>query len=213
MTVHAPHPGYKFLAWRAWTMGMDRDYQAFQTATRSRLGRLGFAFKFFGGKVGKVLVAHLDPRQECRSAGLAATRRDGDHPRLLWCWSCRRTWKRPHSQFRTAAQAREGRCAKAAGERPQAGRGLTRPLGQISSGRFPADHGPLEEKLVRFSHLSIGAGKPRRVAFAGPARPPLPLCSPPPVLRWPAVDRSASSGSIFSPPRAARVFGVVTTGI
>jgi hypothetical protein len=53
MTVHAPHPGYKFLAWRAWTMGLDRDYQAFQTATRSRLGRLGFAFKFFGGKVGK----------------------------------------------------------------------------------------------------------------------------------------------------------------
>jgi len=53
MTVHAPHPGYKFLVWRAWTMGMDRDYQAFQTATRSRIGRLGFAFKFFGGKVGK----------------------------------------------------------------------------------------------------------------------------------------------------------------
>ena len=51
--VHAPHPGYKFLVWRAWTMGMDRDYQAFQTATRSRLGRLAFAFKFFGGKVGK----------------------------------------------------------------------------------------------------------------------------------------------------------------
>ena len=53
MTVHAPHPGYKFLAWRAWTMGLDRDYQAFQTATRSRVGRLGFALKFFGGKVGK----------------------------------------------------------------------------------------------------------------------------------------------------------------
>lgn len=53
MTVHAPHPGYKFLAWRAWTMGMDRDYQAFQTATRSRIGRLAFALKFFGGKVGK----------------------------------------------------------------------------------------------------------------------------------------------------------------
>jgi glycosyl transferase family 2 len=53
MTVHAPHPGYKFLAWRAWTMGLDRDYQAFQTATRSRPGRLAFAFKFFGGKVGK----------------------------------------------------------------------------------------------------------------------------------------------------------------
>jgi hypothetical protein len=53
MTIHAPHPGYKFLAWRAWTMGLDRDYQAFQTATRSRLGRLAFAFRFFGGKVGK----------------------------------------------------------------------------------------------------------------------------------------------------------------
>jgi hypothetical protein len=53
MTIHAPHPGYKFLAWRAWTMGTDRDYQAFQTATRSRVGRLGFALKFFGGKVGK----------------------------------------------------------------------------------------------------------------------------------------------------------------
>jgi hypothetical protein len=34
-------------------MGLDRDYQAFQTATRSRLGRTGFAFKFFGGKVAK----------------------------------------------------------------------------------------------------------------------------------------------------------------
>jgi hypothetical protein len=53
MTVHAPHPGYKFLAWRAWTMGMDRDYQAFQTGTRSRIGRFGYAFEFFGGKVGK----------------------------------------------------------------------------------------------------------------------------------------------------------------
>ena len=53
MTVHAPHPGYKFLAWRAWTMGMDRDYQAFQTGTRSRVGRFGYAFEFFGGKVGK----------------------------------------------------------------------------------------------------------------------------------------------------------------
>ena len=53
MTVHAPHPGYKFLAWRAWTMGLDRDYQAFQTGTRSRVGRFGYAFEFFGGKVGK----------------------------------------------------------------------------------------------------------------------------------------------------------------
>jgi len=53
MTVHAPHPGYKFLVWRAWTMGLDRDYQAYQTGTRSRVGRFGYAFEFFGGKVGK----------------------------------------------------------------------------------------------------------------------------------------------------------------
>jgi hypothetical protein len=53
MTVHAPHPGYKFLVWRAWTMGMDRDFQGFQTETRSRLGRIGYAFRFFGKKVGK----------------------------------------------------------------------------------------------------------------------------------------------------------------
>ena len=53
MTVHAPHPGYKFLAWRAWTMGLDRDYQGFQTGPRSRVGRVGYAFRFFGGKVAK----------------------------------------------------------------------------------------------------------------------------------------------------------------
>lgn len=53
MTVHAPHPGYFFLIWRAWTMGLDRDYQAFQTVTRSRAGRIGHAFSFFGKKVGK----------------------------------------------------------------------------------------------------------------------------------------------------------------
>ncbi|HEX3675978.1 MAG TPA: glycosyltransferase [Sphingomicrobium sp.] len=51
MTVHAPHPGYKFLAWRAWTMGMDRDYFAFQMATHNRAGRIGYAFKSFAGKV------------------------------------------------------------------------------------------------------------------------------------------------------------------
>lgn len=53
MTVHAPHPGYRFLLWRAWTMGMDRDYFAFQLATHNRAGRIGFAFKSFGGKVAK----------------------------------------------------------------------------------------------------------------------------------------------------------------
>ncbi len=45
VTIHAPHPGYRFLVWRAWTMGLDRDYQGFQTETRSRLGRMAYAFK------------------------------------------------------------------------------------------------------------------------------------------------------------------------
>jgi hypothetical protein len=53
MTVHAPHPGYKFLVWRAWTMGMDRDFQGFQTESRSRIRRVGYAFRFFGKKLGK----------------------------------------------------------------------------------------------------------------------------------------------------------------
>jgi hypothetical protein len=51
MTVHAPHPGYKFLVWRAWTTGMDRDFQGFHTVSRSRLGRIGYAFRYFGKKV------------------------------------------------------------------------------------------------------------------------------------------------------------------
>lgn len=51
MTVHAPHPGYKFLVWRAWTTGMDRDFQGFHTVSHSRLRRLGYAFRYFAKKV------------------------------------------------------------------------------------------------------------------------------------------------------------------
>lgn len=50
-TVHAPHPGYKFLVWRAWTTGMDRDFQGYYTVSRSRLGRLGYALKYFAKKL------------------------------------------------------------------------------------------------------------------------------------------------------------------
>ena len=53
MTVHAPHPGYRFLVWRAWTMGLDRDYQAFQTYSRSRFTRVIYALDFAGKKIGK----------------------------------------------------------------------------------------------------------------------------------------------------------------
>jgi hypothetical protein len=47
MTVHGPHPGIKFLTWRAWTAGLDRDFQACQTVTPTRVGRLGFALRFW----------------------------------------------------------------------------------------------------------------------------------------------------------------------
>ncbi len=53
MTVHAPHPGGKFIIWRAWTTGMDRDFQAYHTVTKSRLGRLGYSFVFFGKKLAR----------------------------------------------------------------------------------------------------------------------------------------------------------------
>lgn len=51
MTLHAPHPGVKFLAWRAWTAGLDRDFQAYHTVTSSRLGRIGYSFFFLAKKL------------------------------------------------------------------------------------------------------------------------------------------------------------------
>jgi hypothetical protein len=51
MAIHAPHPGVKFLIWRAWTGGMDADFLAYQTITQSRLGRFGYAFSYFGRKL------------------------------------------------------------------------------------------------------------------------------------------------------------------
>jgi hypothetical protein len=53
MVIHAPHPGPRFLAWRAWTGGFDSDFLAYQTITRSRLGRLGYSFWYFGRKLGR----------------------------------------------------------------------------------------------------------------------------------------------------------------
>lgn len=51
MVVHAPHPGPRFLVWRAWTGGFDSDFLAFQTVSRSRPGRFGYAFAYFARKV------------------------------------------------------------------------------------------------------------------------------------------------------------------
>lgn len=47
MTVHAPHPGYAFYVWRAWTAGTDRDFQAYHAGHSTRLQRLGFALWFW----------------------------------------------------------------------------------------------------------------------------------------------------------------------
>jgi|KBSSwiStaDraftv2_1062776.scaffolds.fasta_scaffold435504_1 hypothetical protein len=51
-TVHAPHSGPRFVVWRAWTKGTDRDYQLFQTKARSRLGRIAHAAAYSGGHLG-----------------------------------------------------------------------------------------------------------------------------------------------------------------
>ena len=51
MTVHAPHPGWRFIIWRAWMTGLDRDFHGFHMITRSRLGRIGYACRFFAREV------------------------------------------------------------------------------------------------------------------------------------------------------------------
>ena len=53
MVIHAPHPGVEFLAWRAWTGGMDSDFQGFHNGARSRVGRLGYALRYFVRKVAR----------------------------------------------------------------------------------------------------------------------------------------------------------------
>ena len=53
MTVHAPHPGLKFLVWRAWTGGKDRDYLVFQEYTHSRIGRAAMTAGFGLKKIGR----------------------------------------------------------------------------------------------------------------------------------------------------------------
>lgn len=51
VTIHAPHPGYGFVAWRGWSSGRDGDALAFYTGTRSRVARLGLAARNLGKKV------------------------------------------------------------------------------------------------------------------------------------------------------------------
>ncbi|MCE9661007.1 MAG: hypothetical protein K8R60_20960 [Burkholderiales bacterium] len=64
MTVHAPQPGLRFLAWRAWTAGLDRDYQGAQTTRTSRLWRIGFAFRFWVKKSARAARRIVTKRRE-----------------------------------------------------------------------------------------------------------------------------------------------------
>ena len=48
--VHAPHPGFRYLMWRGWQSGSDRDYQVFQEKSRNRAARVGHSFAFLGKK-------------------------------------------------------------------------------------------------------------------------------------------------------------------
>lgn len=47
LTVHAPHPNYRFVFWRAWITGLDRDYYVAHTRTSSRIARAFRAMTFF----------------------------------------------------------------------------------------------------------------------------------------------------------------------
>lgn len=47
MTIHAPWPSLRFLVWRAWTAGGDRDFLAHELAGRSRLARVAYALRFW----------------------------------------------------------------------------------------------------------------------------------------------------------------------
>jgi hypothetical protein len=47
VTVHAPHPDLRFMLWRAWTTGLDRDFYVSQNRTPFRLDRAFRAITFF----------------------------------------------------------------------------------------------------------------------------------------------------------------------
>lgn len=62
VTIHAPHPGYRFFVWRAWITGLDRDFYVAHTHHSSRLGRLGRALGFFFKRIGRAWWRILSKR-------------------------------------------------------------------------------------------------------------------------------------------------------
>lgn len=53
MTIHAPHPGLKYLSFRAWMSGCDLDYMVFHEKSRWRIVRIGRIILFMIGKTAK----------------------------------------------------------------------------------------------------------------------------------------------------------------
>jgi len=53
MTIHAPQPGHRFLIWRAWIAGKDRDYHGAFEKSFDRWTRVKFAFKFWRKKMAR----------------------------------------------------------------------------------------------------------------------------------------------------------------
>jgi len=47
LTIHAPHPSFRFMVWRAWMTGLDRDFKGYHTKSLSRPGRITYAFTSF----------------------------------------------------------------------------------------------------------------------------------------------------------------------
>lgn len=47
LTIHAPHPSYRFFVWRAWVTGVDRDFYVAQVKGPSRMERAFRATTFF----------------------------------------------------------------------------------------------------------------------------------------------------------------------
>lgn len=66
VTVHAPHPSYRFFLWRAWITGLDRDFYVSHTHQSSRLGRVGRAFGFFFSRTVRAWWRILTKRKSVR---------------------------------------------------------------------------------------------------------------------------------------------------
>lgn len=63
VTVHAPHPSYRFFIWRAWIIGLDRDFYVSHTHKSSRLGRIARAFGFFFSRAARAWWRILTKRK------------------------------------------------------------------------------------------------------------------------------------------------------